>query len=986
MKQSHLPWMMTVVGLLLLTAPAWATTYDLSTNTAYDLNIIGWKSGDQIGQGGILTADVDADGNADLLINAYNADYNSNSDVGALYIILNIQSRTGTIDLNADKPIKDFNVAIFGSAGSDFLGFNGVGIGEIDRDGKFNDIAVGASFADPKSRDAAGAIYVFQDINSESGIINLALASGRAKVDLNILGAVASDNLGWAQTSFGDSNSDGYKDDLVIGGQGATYNGNAGAGCVYLINGVGSKLGSIDLLSTSAVNLKVCGNAANDAVGYEGNFFADLDLDGYEDDWVFGEWQGSSTSSDALQFIKSAGLESGTITDASAVIDLNILGASIRQSFCIRPCVFGDYDNDGNSTDDFFLTAGAADPLSRTDAGQVMVFQDLRLDGTVINLNANSGKAKVDLNIYGSVASDGLGWGGISMGDLDGDGRKETMAVGAYGHDPLGRSAAGIVYLFDDVTTLSGIIDLNSPGSAVDHNFVGAVAGDNLGFTSPHFADTDNDGYVDDLFIGAYTGDPAGRNNAGTIWLYKLSNGVSVSTDVNVWKIDGNPDAQPLPVFSYAEDGNLTLDFNITGTNTLLLDVNYSTSTTQGSGSVIVNDLNLASLSTTGVYSCADTNFADITRCSVDWNIAGLGDTNYYILAYLTNGVTSNYESSDASFLVDTNGSVLSISSPSDGSTSTESSVTVTYSATDAASGIASYSVSTDGSTYTSNGTNTTYTFSSLANGSYTFYVRATDNAGNATVDSVTVTVSIPAEESDSNDEGSNAPNAGTPFAPPPIAPPITAEKTASFNPSPPGIPTILNFHHSYLHPIEKVSFVSTEELPPVVLTISSYGDVPSPPEEVEACDTFTANLAKPINAVYAATIHFRVNKKCIEEKGATSADVVLYHHDDEWMSLSTQLDFQTEDEYYFTATTNGFSPFLIGVKKNIPIEEEPPIIQEEIPLSETVVPIIQENEAIPTVQPVQENQIMGIFVFVLFGWILFIRFRKPGKKHLDGW
>jgi len=88
--------------------------------------------------------------------------------------------------------------------------------------------------------------------------------------------------------------------------------------------------------------------------------------------------------------------------------------------------------------------------------------------------------------------------------------------------------------------------------------------------------------------------------------------------DVNVTHINGYEDAAGLPTFSYANDGNLTFDFNFaTGTNygTHYADINYSTANTQGSGTSIVTDLLIDG-------NLCQTNFVG------DWNNQPNSDAN----------------------------------------------------------------------------------------------------------------------------------------------------------------------------------------------------------------------------------------------------------------------------------------------------------------------------------------------------------------------
>ena len=123
--------------------------------------------------------------------------------------------------------------------------------------------------------------------------------------------------------------------------------------------------------------------------------------------------------------------------------------------------------------------------------------------------------------------------------------------------------------------------------------------------------------------------------------------------DVNVTRIDGNPDTQTLPNFSYNSDGNLTIDFNVTedDTNSLLVDLNYSTSNSQGTGTVIIADLNLNNQPT----KCDDLNFKNSTKCSWDWNIHSslVNDGTYYILVSASNGSLKGFDASNNTLRID---------------------------------------------------------------------------------------------------------------------------------------------------------------------------------------------------------------------------------------------------------------------------------------------------------------------------------------------
>jgi len=95
------------------------------------------------------------------------------------------------------------------------------------------------------------------------------------------------------------------------------------------------------------------------------------------------------------------------------------------------------------------------------------------------------------------------------------------------------------------------------------------------------------------------------------------------SLDANIWRIDTNHGTKwdvsnPMPSFSYASDGNLTIDFNVaTDTNfgVTWADLNYSLTNTQGSGTQIVKGLVVDG-------NRCQTNFID------DWNNQANSDVN----------------------------------------------------------------------------------------------------------------------------------------------------------------------------------------------------------------------------------------------------------------------------------------------------------------------------------------------------------------------
>lgn len=113
--------------------------------------------------------------------------------------------------------------------------------------------------------------------------------------------------------------------------------------------------------------------------------------------------------------------------------------------------------------------------------------------------------------------------------------------------------------------------------------------------------------------------------------------------DINVVFVsaDGNDFFNEGLFYSYGVDGNVTITFKVRSIldTRLLLDLNYSTSASVGSGVVLLDDYNLNSI-------CEDLDFRDFTNCSWDFNIMNLDNNVLFFTAFITDG---SYEDSNVS-------------------------------------------------------------------------------------------------------------------------------------------------------------------------------------------------------------------------------------------------------------------------------------------------------------------------------------------------
>lgn len=122
----------------------------------------------------------------------------------------------------------------------------------------------------------------------------------------------------------------------------------------------------------------------------------------------------------------------------------------------------------------------------------------------------------------------------------------------------------------------------------------------------------------------------------------------SVTLDVNITGINGIERFGGLPYIN--EDSNIEIVISIKEQSNarLTLDLNYSTSSSHGTGTSFYKDLNLDS------DYCAATDWNDVnTSCIIEFNPAGLGDNNYYFHAEITDETSTDSNTSWASVGID---------------------------------------------------------------------------------------------------------------------------------------------------------------------------------------------------------------------------------------------------------------------------------------------------------------------------------------------
>ncbi len=381
--------------------------------------------------------------------------------------------------------------------------------GDVNNDG-FDDIIIGAEFADPNGQQSAGECYVV--FGTDQGFASLELSALDGNNGFAINGTDSETFLGRSVSGIGDLNADGI-DDLVVSANGVTSNGYT-----YVVFGTESSFPpAVDIaLLDGETGFAVLNQNAQES-GRDTNAVSgagDINDDGIDDLIVSAPFASPNGQPRAgkSHVIFGSGQGFAATFDPSTLNGTNgfvINGTSSDDNLGFSVSGVGDVNNDG--IDDLVVGAPWVARQTETFAGEsYVVFGSREVFGAQLELSALDGS--IGFVIGGRDGSDEAGHSVSGVADVNGDGI-DDLIVGAPSvlqlspHGEIGESY--VVYGRDD--GFPGTFEL----AAVDSNngFVlrGIDAWDKSGYSVSGAGDINDDGFAD-IIVGAYN---ANANSSG---------------------------------------------------------------------------------------------------------------------------------------------------------------------------------------------------------------------------------------------------------------------------------------------------------------------------------------------------------------------------------------------------------------------------------------------------------------------------------------